>query len=279
MTLGAGSVPPRGRVDFEALKQDLLARAEQLVPQWLPGGRFDGPEWKCADLSGGQGGSCSVNVKTGQWADFANDKDKGGDLISLYAAIHGMEQDPAARELIEQLGISGAIVGRPRVSRGSSRSESQKKSTGSAPATEKGEFVPVVPVPANAPPPKHPLSRRADARVALHARWPALRVRVPLHDERRRQRGRALHVRQEPRSTAAANGSGSIGTRRSRSICRRPPAARRDQGVVEGEKCADALHALIGEEFDVLTWPGGTKAVDRAATGSWLAPRTAGSCR
>lgn len=271
---GAGSVPPRGRIDFETLKQELLSRAEQLVPMWLPGGRMDGPEYKCADLSGGQGGSCSINVRTGQWADFAHDGEKGGDLISLYAAIHGMEQADAARELIEQFGISGAIIGRPttRVPRGSSRSESQKTSGSSAPPSEKGEFVQVVPVPANAPPrPRHKF--RGD----------------PSHAWAYERDGQLYGY--VCRFTKSDGGKEVIpciyGQSRIDGSCKwiwkhwdapKPlylPAGRLRPGVikvvVEGEKCADALHKLIGADFDVLTWPGGTKAVEKADW-SWLAP-------
>ena len=86
-------LPP---INFIALAEALLARADTLVPAWLPGGRREGHEYKCASLSGGAGGSCSINLKTGAWGDFATDE-KGRDLISLYAAIHGLEMGALAR--------------------------------------------------------------------------------------------------------------------------------------------------------------------------------------
>jgi hypothetical protein len=52
-----------GHIDFAALEAALLDRAETLVPQWLPGGKRVGPEWVCADLSGGAGRSCSINLR------------------------------------------------------------------------------------------------------------------------------------------------------------------------------------------------------------------------
>jgi hypothetical protein len=58
-------LPP---IQFGPLREALLADADNLVERWLPGGQFDGHEYKCADLSGGHGHSCSVNVKTGKWA-------------------------------------------------------------------------------------------------------------------------------------------------------------------------------------------------------------------
>src|SRR5690606_5065620 len=33
--------------------------------------------------------------------------------------------------------------------------------------------------------------------------------------------------------------------------------------VVEGEKCADAAHELLGEAWNIISWPGGGKAIDK----------------
>ena len=94
---------PRTPIDFAGLAAALLDRAPVLVPLWLPGGTVRNGEYVCASLSGGEGRSCSVNLRTGQWADFAGD-DKGNDLISLYAAIHGLNQGQAALRLMADLG-------------------------------------------------------------------------------------------------------------------------------------------------------------------------------
>ena len=40
--------------------------------------------------------------------------------------------------------------------------------------------------------------------------------------------------------------------------------------VVEGEKCAQALHELCGDQVDAVSWPGGVNAVDKAHW-EWLA--------
>lgn len=97
-------------IDFERLAGALLADARALVPQWLPGGHFQGHEYKCGSIQGGKGQSFSVNVLTGAWADFAVDGEKGGDLIALYAAMHGYTQLEAARELS---GHDSSTVDRP----------------------------------------------------------------------------------------------------------------------------------------------------------------------
>ena len=94
-------LPP---INFKALADALLAMSDRLVPQWLPGGSRRGLEWVCGDLSGSEGSSCSINLKTGAWADFAGDA-RGNDLISLYAAIHDLGAGEAAIELARAHGL------------------------------------------------------------------------------------------------------------------------------------------------------------------------------
>ncbi|MES2709764.1 MAG: hypothetical protein V4726_24415 [Verrucomicrobiota bacterium] len=85
-------------MNFKEVAILALARAESLVTQWLPGGKRAGAEWKCGSLQGEPGKSTSVNLTTGMWSDFATG-DKGGDLISLLAAIRGCSQEAAAMEI------------------------------------------------------------------------------------------------------------------------------------------------------------------------------------
>jgi len=91
-------------IDFKSINTAALPRLEGLLPRWLPGGRVEAGEFICASLEGGQGRSCSVNLATGAWGDFATDA-KGGDPISLWAAIRGIKQGEAARELARDLGL------------------------------------------------------------------------------------------------------------------------------------------------------------------------------
>ena len=94
-------LPP---INFAALSDALLARVEQLVPQWLPGGVVRGHEYVCGSLAGGSGSSCSVNLVNGRWADFANEE-KGADLIGLYAAINGLTMGKAAVQVAREQGL------------------------------------------------------------------------------------------------------------------------------------------------------------------------------
>jgi putative DNA primase/helicase len=91
-------------MDFKQLANQLLSSASYLLVDWLPGGALYGAEYTCGSLQGGVGRSCKVNVHTGKWADFSTNE-KGGDLISLYAAIHGITQKESARRLADKSSV------------------------------------------------------------------------------------------------------------------------------------------------------------------------------
>ncbi|HYE41743.1 MAG TPA: VapE domain-containing protein, partial [Ramlibacter sp.] len=138
---------------------------------------------------------------------------------------------------------------------------------------DKGQFVPVVPVPEGAPPrlPKHPY-RGEPERVWEYRRGADLygyvyRFRtsdggkeiVPLTwcqsvvDGTRKWSWKTWD---QPRPLYLPSGSLRAGV---------------PKVIVEGEKCADALHQVLGAEVDVIAWPGGGKVCDRAAW-EWLDP-------
>jgi hypothetical protein len=81
-------------LDFKGLAESLLLDAHSLLPQWLPGGKFQGKNYICANLQGGKGESLSFNLSNGFGSDFATG-DKFGDMIALYAAINGLSQGEA----------------------------------------------------------------------------------------------------------------------------------------------------------------------------------------
>lgn len=82
---------------FKAVNEQLLKRSLGFCEQLLPGGDMRGNEYVCADLSGGQGRSFSVNLTTGIWKDFSTEE-SGGDLISLWAAVEEVPQSAAREE-------------------------------------------------------------------------------------------------------------------------------------------------------------------------------------
>lgn len=80
---------------FAEVNKALLEHALAFVEELLPGGEHQGDEYVCADVFGGGGKSFSVSLRNGRWLDFADLDMKGGDLISLYAAHHGVTQQEA----------------------------------------------------------------------------------------------------------------------------------------------------------------------------------------
>jgi len=95
-------------MDFGRLASALLARADTLVPEWFPAGKRRGREYVVGNLAGDAGSSLSINLTNGKWADFAAGIE-GGDLVSLYAAAHGLEQGAAYRELESRYPASVAV--------------------------------------------------------------------------------------------------------------------------------------------------------------------------
>jgi len=85
-------------MDFARLNESLLYNAVNLLETWLPNGKLRNGEYKLGSLNGESGKSLSINTKTGRWCDFAT-KEKGGDLISLYAAIKSISNGKAYEEL------------------------------------------------------------------------------------------------------------------------------------------------------------------------------------
>lgn len=94
------------RIDFGGIKAAALSNAHSLLPELLPGGRFEGDEYVVRNplRNDQKPGSFKINSKTGKWSDFATEKG-GGDLISLVAYLRGSTQLDAARELAAKVGI------------------------------------------------------------------------------------------------------------------------------------------------------------------------------
>jgi hypothetical protein len=106
------STPPRP--DFAAVKRAALARLPEVLRRLLPGGRVVGAEWRVGSLRGEPGDSLGVRLRgerAGRWSDFATGE-KGGDPVSLAAAIAGVSQTEAARGLARMLGLEGPADGR-----------------------------------------------------------------------------------------------------------------------------------------------------------------------
>lgn len=261
---------------FAAIATAALARAESLLPEWLPGGRREGPEWKALNpmRADAKIGSFSVNVINGHWADFASD-DKGGDLVSLYAYLfHAGDQGKAAVELAERFGIA-----LPPLARGRKRKAQPAPAAPAVPPPPKASrtwWEPLRPVPDDAPaPPKaHPhrgvphrmwMYREADgALIGYVCRFIASdggKDDIPLCFARHSKSGKS-----EWRWMAFADPRPLFGLDRAAAL---PEASLL---FVEGEKCREAAQALL-PDLAVLSWPGGCNGVGKVDFSS-LAGRT-----
>jgi putative DNA primase/helicase len=101
---GRRRIGNRKRPNYAAINRGALPHLAALCARWLSGGRRIGAEWVCGSLHGEPGASCKVNLRTGRWADFATG-DRGGDPVSLAAAVHRLTQAEAARRLARMLGF------------------------------------------------------------------------------------------------------------------------------------------------------------------------------
>lgn len=269
-------LPP---IKFADLAAALLARADTLVPAWLPGGKRNGHEYTCGSLQGGSGSSLSVNLTTGQWADFASDE-KGGDLVSLYAACHGLTMGKAALTVARDEGLED-VAGVQRDASHQRVERPEPPPAAAKPRSDEG-WRTVAPVPAHAPAPhfKH-FSRSATdtlrtSEYSLDGDVYGYVVRFATSDGgkddlpftwcestkdgtsswkwKQFDEPRPLYL---PRKTLGTGGETII--------------------VVEGEKKADILQACLDSGapgvYLVVGWPGGCKAWAKADW-SWIAGRT-----
>ncbi len=95
------------QLDFAAINAAALARLPDVLRRWLPDGRIEGAEYVARNPTRAdrRAGSFKINLRTGQWADFATG-DRGGDPVSLAAYLAGVGQGEAARELAVMLGVA-----------------------------------------------------------------------------------------------------------------------------------------------------------------------------
>jgi putative DNA primase/helicase len=98
---------PARRIDFNAINAAALPRLPELLARLLPGGRARGAEFEVGSLRGEPGRSLRIRLHGARawvWCDFATDE-RGGDIISLAAAVWRMSQGEAARRLAELLSV------------------------------------------------------------------------------------------------------------------------------------------------------------------------------
>lgn len=275
--MGKTDLPP---INFTALAEALLRDADNLVPRWLPGGERRGHEYVCGSLAGGKGSSCSVNLVSGKWADFASDE-KGNDLLSLCAAIRGLSQGKAAAEVAREEGledVAGIVKG---VDASAAPRPPRPAPPPAKPKPEPEGWLAIAPVPGYAPAVNFSHQHRTDDDIVkvteyrLNDDLLGYVVRFRTSDggkddivrtwcESQTKGGARWHWKQwqEPRPLYL-------------------PMARLPEGrtviVVEGEIKAGVLQALLEANapgvYCVVGWPGGCKAWQKA-NWAWLAGST-----
>ena len=224
-------------IDFAGINAALLSRAPELLAEWLPGGRLVGHEYETSSIRGGSGSSFKVNVLTGVSKEFAGGPGYG-DLVSLYAAIRGMKNGDAAKELERQMGITPM------------------------PARAPAKAVAMALAPAGAPLPtfRHHEHGPATAHWTYHAADGQVLGFISRHDpaEGRKQFFPWTWTTSgwERRSWPAPRPLYGL-----RELAARP---RHPVLVVEGEKACDAARHLVGADLVVVTWPGGVNGVTHA---------------
>jgi putative DNA primase/helicase len=230
-------------LDFDGLARQLLASAESHLASWLPGGRKRGTAWVAGDLSGASGQSLKINLSNGAWSDFATG-DHGSDLISLYAAIHGLQMGDAYKQLGGESKPAASVNGTHRP----------------PPPSEPARRV-VTPVP----------EAIADC-ACVHPRFGQPSHRWTYFDGNGEVLGYV--ARYDPAGDRKqiipwtwdgdAWGMGQWPAPRPlyglQELAARPNAA---VLVVEGEKAADAARGFA-TPYAVVTWPAGAMAVDKA---------------
>ena len=231
-----------GSLDFAGLNTSLLAQAPELLSRWLPGGHLMKREWVCGNLRGEKGESCKVNTKSGEWADFATG-DKGGDLISLYAAIHRIGQGEAFKRLSVEFGFAPMAM------------------TAGPSAPQKPVVPALLPPPPDVPTPAmiHPAFGKPTTPWAYRNSGGDLLFYIARYDP---EDGKKLlwpwswdgsrwvtKAWTEPRPLYGLD------------LLAKDPE--KQVLVVEGEKAADAARRIAGDNFVVVTWPFGAKAWDK----------------
>ena len=229
-----------GRIDFPGLAIALLSRSRELLPAWFPAGKIAGHEFQVGNLQGEPGESLSINVQTGRWADFAGDV-KGGDLISLFAAMEGVHQGEAAKRLSREIGFNLAQAGAP---------EKAKNRNGSKPEPN------LVKPPVGTPPPSMHHSRHgapsrswrylnaAGETLFYIARYetPAGKVFSPWSWD-------SISASWVTKAWTAPRPLYGLDL-----LANRPDAP---VLIVEGEKAAEAARDIVGDAYVIVTWPGG----------------------
>jgi putative DNA primase/helicase len=195
-------------------------------------------------LSGAPGKSLRINLRTGKWKDFA-DGVAGGDLVSLYAAIHGISQVEAARRL-------GGTSPRQSFVNGNGHDHHP-------PLPDKTASLVPPPKGTKKPSFRHPKHGDATGVWAYRGAQGEILYFIARYDTESGKQfapwswsaaGKwTLKAWPEPRPLYGVE------------LLEKNPG--RPVLIVEGEKACDAARALAGHVYCVVTWQGGAQAIKK----------------
>lgn len=248
-----------------------LSRFDQVV-DWLGigGGKHQGREYLTLNPTRADTtpGSFTINQDTGAWADFATN-DKGGDLVSLVAYLHGIKQGEAAAMLAKYLGIENPDAKRrarnDERAAGNTKASTAPKNPASVTATKAGGDVCMMPIPDDAPPP--PASHMRHGKPSH--RWAYLAAEGRVNYCVDRWEATAEQRKQFSPVTLWRDAGGRMqwrfkGPPTPQPLYNLPSLAKvAPVVIVEGEKAADAAATLL-PDHPVICWQGGAQAVAKA---------------
>lgn len=265
--------------DFQKVADHALRDIENILKGWYPKGQIIGREFCIGNAYGAAGTSLRVRLrgeedgKAGYWSDFA-DGEAGRDLISLYALKEGVTQGRACAALAKEFGIELTPSENWIAKRGSAAPD-PKNPPKPAPAQagigveekkRRTKWEPITPVPARAG--AYPVAHLTRGRPEAH--WEYL-------DEVGQLLGVVYRFKTSdggkevlPCVYAKNTETGAEEWHWIQWLEPRPlyraglPMPLLPVLLVEGEKCADAAHDLVGDSFQVMSWPGGGNAVQKA---------------
>jgi len=253
--------------DFKEVASIALSQVNSVLNHFLPGGQHKGREYvtKNPTRVDRNPGSFSINMDTGQWADFATG-DKGGDLVSLVTYVIGATNQSEGKEALETfLGISkeSCISSVPRVPCVPVITKPINSSTSDADTVEhlaeSGVFH-GVPTDAPSPPDSHPELGIPCMRWAYHTPQGEIDFYVYRFD---------TTAGKEFRPLTFQNGKWTWkGPPAPRPLYNLHYLADHPHAVVivtEGEKAADAAAIIFpSPEYVTSTWPHGAKSTNKA---------------
>jgi hypothetical protein len=232
-------------IDFDEINAKLMGNIEAHCHEWLPGGKVTGGSYRIGGIDGSMGSSMSINLRTGQWYDHAT-FDKGGDLISLYAAINDLSQVEAANEL------QGAV----NIVR-------MAKTTKRKPVASESDWEHALTIPSAIP--NHPQHGKADIVYKYsdaEGRPIGVIMRWDLPDGKKTI-SQCTWMRHKTTESCTWKWQAFNAPRplyRGELLNKKPSA---DVVIVEGEKAAEALAAKLPDHV-VLSWAGGCKAINQS---------------